>query len=146
MSNAKAECEELLNAVMPFAEQCLSNYREFFPFGATMSQSGEIALAAATDGEEEQPPSEELIELLTEGFREGARNREYRATGLVYDALTVPPGKNAKQDTIICAFDHQDNYSIKICFPYQFDADDELVIEDPYAVEGEYEIFGNSPS
>ena len=146
MSNAKAECEELLNAVMPFAEQCLSNYREFFPFGATMSQSGEIAMAASADEDDEQPQSEDLIALLAESFRNGARNGEYRATGIVYDALTVPPGQNTKQDTIICAFDHQDSYSIKICFPYRFDADDELIIEDPFAVEGEYEIFVSSPS
>jgi hypothetical protein len=143
MSSAKDECEELLGELMPFAEQCLTRYHEFFPFGAAVSQSGETIMLGAAE-EDEQPESEELIALLNEGFREGVQSGEYRATGLVFDALTTPPDKNTKQDTVICALDHQDNYSVKVCFPYHFDADDQLVIEEPFAVEGDYSVFGNT--
>lgn len=143
MGAAKNECERLLGELMPFAEQCLTRYREFFPFGATMSQSGEIVMTAATDGRE-HPPSDDLIALFIAGFRNGAQAGEYKATGIAFDALTIPPGRDVKQDTIVCTLDHQDNYSIKVCFPYKFDLNDQLVVEDPYAVEGEYKVFGKS--
>jgi hypothetical protein len=42
MKTPREECEDLMNAVLPFAKQMLSQHREFFPFGGTMSPSGEI--------------------------------------------------------------------------------------------------------
>jgi hypothetical protein len=101
-------------------------------------------LVSADEEEEEQPESDELIAILNECLREGAVNGDYRATCVAFDALTSPPDKDDKQDTIICLLDHQDSYSVKVCFPYHFDADDSLVVEDPYAVDGDYEIFGKT--
>src|SRR5262245_5639067 len=38
--SAKEDCEDLMNAVLPFAREMLSKHREFYPFGAAMSPSG----------------------------------------------------------------------------------------------------------
>ena len=40
MSSAKEECEQLLGELMPFAEQCLTRYREFFPKTAHLRVPG----------------------------------------------------------------------------------------------------------
>jgi hypothetical protein len=64
MVSPKEECEDLMNGVVRFAAEMLCKHREFFPFGGTMSPSGQMAFAHAWDGKDEQPPSVELIELL----------------------------------------------------------------------------------
>src|SRR4051794_35418046 len=114
MSQAKAECENLLGQLMPFIERMLAENREFFPIGAAMLQSEEIELVSADEEEEEQPQADELIAILNECLREGAENGDYRATCVAFDALAASPDKDDKQDTIICTVDHQDNYSVKV--------------------------------
>ena len=126
---------------MPFAEQMLREHHEFFPFGATMDNDGEMANAGGWTGDE-QPESAEVIELLEKGLQEGAKNGEYKATALVYDVRIVPPGKQGKQDAIAVACDHRDNYSVVVYFPYSFDAGGELVIEAPFGSAGKGKVFG----
>jgi len=98
-TKAKAECEELMNVLAPFAQQMLEKHSEFFPFGGTMKGNGEIAHVAGYDGRE-QPPSADIIKLLKDGFRSGARSGQYKATGLVYDVRVVLPSSGQKSDAI----------------------------------------------
>lgn len=142
MNDAQSDCEQLLGALMPFVSQMLSEHGEFYPVGAVMTPDGECQLAAAADDDEDdQPDSSELIEMFESQFSEGAKLGEYKATAVVYDALTVPPDKDKKQDTIICLLDHSADYSVKVCFPYTLTGG-ELDLEDPFAVEGDYKVFG----
>src|SRR5438309_3725635 len=63
LSQPKADCETLMNSVLPFAERMLKEYGEFFPFGGAMRPSGEIvSVGGKTD--QERPPSAEVIKLL----------------------------------------------------------------------------------
>ncbi len=140
MNDPKAECEELMHSALPFAEQMLAKYGEFFPFGATMSASGVIAnVAGATS--DEHPPSAEIMGLLEQGFREGAREGKYRATALVYDALVVPPGGSVKQDAIAVRLDHRGGYSVVVFFPYTRRAGAKPDIQAPFATAGQGTIF-----
>ncbi len=143
MSSAKEECESLMNSLMPFAEQMLTKHREFFPFGGTMGDDGEIKPVAAST-EDEQPPSAELIELLNGAYRQQAQAGQVKATALVYDIQTIPPGKEEKQDAIAVSLDHRDDFSAVVVFPYAFDSDGALEIETPFAVQGENKIFGQA--
>ena len=65
---------------------------EFFPFGCTMSADGEIAHSAGWTGAE-QPTSAEVIELLNDGFRNGAQRGEYKATAPGRAAVMTTFGK-----------------------------------------------------
>jgi len=38
---------------------------------------------------------------------------------------------------------HRDNYSLVVTFPYHFGAEGELVIEEPFANDGEHDVFEN---
>ena len=140
MTDPKSECEKVMNSVLPFAEEMLTKHREFLPFGGTMSADGEIAQMAGW-ANDEYPPSAEVIDVLERGFRAGAQAGDYKATALVYDILTTPPGKEDKQDAIAIALDHRDNYSVIVIFPYSFTADDQLEIETPIAIQGKNKIF-----
>jgi hypothetical protein len=140
MKGPKEECEDLMNSVLPFAQQMLTQYREFHPFGGAMALDGEIVSVGADSGDE-HPAAQELISVLEEGFRDGARTGKYKATALVVDMLVVPPGRDAKQDAIAVRLDHLDGYSVIVVFPYVIDASGSVTIETPYAGKGERRIF-----
>ena len=140
MSDPKAQCEDVMNAVLPFAEEMLTKHREFYPFGGTMSADGEIAHTGGWTGDE-QPESSEVIDLLEKAFRAAAARGEYKATALVYDIRTIPPGKHDKQDAIAVALDHRDKYSVIVIFPYSFAPNGQLEIDAPFASQGENKIF-----
>ena len=72
MSDPKSEVELLMNDAIAFADQLLREHGEFLPYGAAMKANGDIVSVAAHDGTE-QPPSQKLIELLKDGFRQSAR-------------------------------------------------------------------------
>jgi len=140
---AKDDCNQLINATLPFAEKMLREYGEFLPFGAQMLLDGEIVSVGADDGED-QSRSQNLIELLKDAFKAGADKGDLIATALVYDVRTMPPGAVQKSDAIALNLDHSDNYSVTVFFPYEITGG-EPVIGEPFASGGDYAIFP-SPS
>ena len=140
MTDPKTECQDLMNALLPVAEEMLTKHREFYPFGGTMLADGQIAHTAGWTGDE-HPPSAEIIQLLQDAFRDGAANGEYRATALLYDVRVTPPDRQQKQDAIAVALDHRDQYSRLVLFTYAFADDGQLEIDSPFATEGQNSVF-----
>src|SRR5262252_7105294 len=95
----KEEVEQLMNALIPFAQQMLAKRGEFYPYGGAITSAGKITMIGATDGDE-HPTSQKLIDTLIEGFRLNAKKGEYRATGLVFDVKVKPPNSDQKTDAI----------------------------------------------
>jgi len=141
---AKADAEKLLDSLMPFAKQMLQNHHEFFPFGGHMASDGTVGQEGAYNGQE-QPPSQELISILKQAHQRDARDKKIRACATIYDIRTIPPGRTQKQDAIAAAVDHVSGYSVVVIFPYTFDAQKNLQVEPPFAMEGAHEIFPRSP-
>ena len=139
MSDPKTDCEALLNFALPFAEQMLAAHGEFFPFAAAMRPGGQIVSIAGYNGTE-RPPSADLIALMKAGFVASARNGEYKATAIVYDALVKPPSGDEKSDAMAVALDHRDTYSITGFFPYNISGG-KLTVSPPFALKGEADIF-----
>jgi hypothetical protein len=137
----KEECELLVNVVVPFARQMLSQHHGFFPFGATLSPSGTVSRTETPKGDH---PPKELIVLIEQGFVDGAQRGLYKATAVALDVKTVPPGKNERQNAVEVRLDHRDNYSVKVVFPYSYSLSGELAFEPPFAVAGDKMIFGPS--
>ena len=129
----KEECEQLMNAILPLAEEMLANYGEFYPCGGAMTVEGEIVHISAK-GETDHPPSQDLIDLLKDSFR--SRRNEYRATAIVADVKTVPPGSQAKTDAIQVLLDHKGGYSVEVFFPYEI-MGGKAVFSEPFAAEGQ---------
>ncbi len=116
VSEAKTECEVLLNEAMPFAQKMLREHGEFYPYGYEMNPTGDIKLVAGYTGTD-HPKSQTIIDLLVEGFKQDAAAKKVKATALVYDMMVVPPGAIVKTDAIAVALDHRDNYSVIVIFP-----------------------------
>jgi hypothetical protein len=139
-AEAKADGEKLIDSLLPFAEKMLQEHREFFPFGGRMSLDGTITHDGAYNGTE-QPPSQDLMDLLRQAHQRDATAQILRACATIYDIRTVPPGRTEKQDAIAAAIDHVSGYSAVVIFPYSFDAARKLEVESPFAVEGAHDIF-----
>lgn len=140
MTSPKSECERLMNAILPFAQQMLQKHGEFFPYGGAINPAGAI-VGVATDAGRANPTSDEVIATTKKCFIAGAKRGEYRATALVYDCRVPIPETGKKGDAIAVALDHEDAYSVTVFFPYVIEKH-RVVIGDVFASEGDYGIFG----
>lgn len=135
----KAECEALMNATLPFAENMLRKDGEFFPYGGALQSNGKIVCLAGYDGRE-HPPSTDVMILLKQGFTAGAKSGEYKATALIYDVRATIPSSGAKSDAIAISLNHRAGYSVIVLYPYELTQGD-LVFGETFAQEGESDIF-----
>jgi hypothetical protein len=138
--SAKEECEQVMNFLIPFAQQMLEKHGEFFPLGAAMQADGKIA-ALPTDVGDEHPPSQRIIDSLTQVFRRGAKEGKYRATGLAYGIRTVPPGSKEETDAVGVRLDHVRGYSVVVVFPYRISPNHVVTFAASFANKGSGDIF-----
>ena len=139
MATPKEDCEKIMNSLLPFAEKMLREHGEFHPFGGAMKPDGEIVHHGAYTGSE-LPKGQELVDLLTEAFRQSAAKGECIATAIVYDIRTIPPGATQKRDAICVSLDHKDDYSVNVAFPYTLNHG-ELSLDTAFATKGDGKIF-----
>ena len=140
MANCKDECELLMSAVLPLAEQMLTEHRALQPFGCTLSAADQIAQVGGWKSEGVADTASTIAEF-EDAFRDGARRGELKATALLHLVSEPAPGSSSPQQAVAVHLDHRDDYSIVVTFPYHFAEGGELVIEEPYAAEGAHKIF-----
>jgi hypothetical protein len=114
---ANPEMDALLDEALNAATYLLNKNGEFFPFGVTMSPNGKTNHVMGYTGEE-QPGSQELIDLLLAGFLQGARKGEYRATALVSDVRVSLDGASTT-DAISVTIEHAEDEPVTCLLPYQ---------------------------
>jgi hypothetical protein len=132
-----------MHAVLPLAQQWLEERREFYPFGATLSPRGGVALLDAWMGAE-HPPADDALAALEETFRDGAAKHRIKATALVVDVHLVPTGSSDRRDAIEVRLDHRNGYSVRIVVPYSFPGgigESAVLLGEPFALRGERRIF-----
>jgi hypothetical protein len=139
MTDARSECETLMQALVPFAEDMLVKHGGFIPFGGVVDKTGSVVHVAAHDGGE-QPPPLELIKRHRDIFRKGGKEGNFRATCLVCDVHMTRPDSGEETDAIHVFLDHRDGFSIEVVFPYRLDGI-ELDVSEPFAQDGENNIF-----
>jgi hypothetical protein len=115
---AHPDLDQLLNVALEFAQKMLKQHGEFFPFGASMALDGKITMDGATTGKE-KPPSQELLDLLSESYTERANKGELRAAAVCADVRVPPPGSEAKTDAIQVGLEHANGEAVTVFLPYQ---------------------------
>jgi hypothetical protein len=90
--------------------------------------------------------SQARIELLEDTFRAAAERGSYKATGIVYDARTVPPGATQRADAIAMRLDHIGGYSVIVMIPYSLRPGGDLVKGPIFATKGDRSIFPGEAS
>jgi hypothetical protein len=138
----KEEAQQLVDAVLPFAEQALSKHGEFYPFGAELTSSGKIEAAMGYNGQE-HPSSAEIIAMLHTGLGARAKAGQVRATALVYDARVQLLGTSSKSDAVAIELEHRAGYNVTVYFPYTVKGSI-VSFATPFAAAGPHQVFGGS--
>jgi len=133
------QAEELLAHLIPFAEKMLEENGEFFPFAGKVANDGDIYHVAGYDGEE-QPPSNQIRQLLESGLRQEAERGECRLSVLVSNVNLVDSQTGETEDAIHAAIEHQEGYSVDVYFPYSL-VDGALEMREPKAQERTPTVF-----
>ena len=107
---AQDDLDGLLNITLPFAQQMLADHGEFYPFGATVTSSGQKRLLAGELGRE-HPASGDVLSLLVEGLR---RDRDgLRAVAMCTDVRLLDG------DAVRVELEHQDGQAVAVLLPYR---------------------------
>ena len=136
-SQAQAEAEELVNAVLPRAEGMLIAHGQFFPFGGALTLAGEITELSV--GEAHRDSSvETVVEALKDSLRGGAH--AFRATALVFPVEAQLPGRDSASDAVAIALDHRADFSVVLIVPYVL-LEGAVQFGEAVAQQGDYDIF-----
>jgi hypothetical protein len=138
--NAKQECENLMNNLLPTAQNMLGTYREFYPYGGYIELDGQIRHVGVKDETTEYPQSEDMIAALEKLFLEMARANECKVTAIVCDVRVNVPSTDRKGDAIQVRLDHVDGYSMEVFFPYEI-VKDEVRYGETFVYKGKGAIF-----
>jgi hypothetical protein len=139
MTTPKADCEALMNSVLPLAEHMLATQGSFLPYGGAMRDDGEVVTVGGDDGNARPQPTE-TIALMKSAFVAAARTGDYKATAIVYDVKVKLPSTGERSDAIAVSLDHRDSYSVVVLFPYRIDSG-RLTVGEAFAQAGDADIF-----
>ena len=142
---AHPELNALFKTLLPFVQTMLREHGEFYPFGAVMTSSGEIQQVGAKMEDDDHPPSQPCIDLLTEAFKKQAKKGELRAAGICYDVLTVPPGEVEKRDAVCCCLEHYSGETVDVFVPYTRTADGGIEYGEIFAAKRIGQFFCELP-
>jgi hypothetical protein len=137
---SREQLDELLNTLIPFAQQQLERHGEFYPFGATMSHAGEVGFLAGY-AEDEHPESQPLIDLLVDGLR--SKRDQYVATGICFDSRTEDPRTGEKTDAIAIDLEGVGDNPVTVYLPYHRSRLRGTKYGEIFAAAGERRVFGD---
>ncbi len=122
---AHPDLNALKSALLPIAKHMLTEHGEFFPCGAVMKLDGKIVNCSTFDGDE-RPPSQKLIEILTNEFRELASKGEIKAAGICFDVRVATQNHPEKVDAVQFALEHMNGEAVNVFMPYDLDSSREV--------------------
>jgi hypothetical protein len=135
---AAEDLDQLLNALLPFAQQMLGQHGEFFPFGASIRPDGEVRMAAADAGEA-RPDPEDVLAAVENSLRADAAAGRITAAGTTAN-VTVDLG-DGPTDAIVVDLDHSDGESVRVFLPYSAGDSGGYVYGDMVGGQGDRRFF-----
>ena len=135
----KEQCEVLLDKLLPFAEDQMKKYREFYPFAAVILMDDSVELTGSYDGNE-HPESKDVLADLIQIHKQLAAENKIKASGIVWNAgIASADGKPT--DAIIVSLEHKDDYSVIVGEPYKVGLFKKVTFGNLFAMEGKHDIF-----
>jgi hypothetical protein len=138
------DLDALLNDLLPFAERMLREHGEFYPFGGSITPDGRH-ISVGAKGSSDHPPSQELIDIMTNEFRIQASEGEICAAGICFDIRIVPPGQVDKADAIQLALEREGGDAVDVFIPYAQLPDGEFTYGELFASERRPTMFAQQP-
>ena len=146
----KEQCEVLLDKLLPFAENQMKKYREFYPFAAVILMDDTVELTGSFDGNE-HPESKDVINDhwssvcitpndLIQIHKQLASEGKIKASGIAWNA-SVASADGKPTDAIIVSLEHKDDYSVIVGEPYKVGLFKKVNFGNLFAMEGKHDIF-----
>jgi len=111
--SASQQCQDdldgLLNMTLPFAQQMLQKWAEFYPLGVAVGTGGEAQLFGGDTGPDDRPISATVHASLLDGIRRA--RADYRAVAICSD-VRLPDS-----DAVRVELEHQDGQVMAV-LPY----------------------------
>ncbi|NID14247.1 hypothetical protein [Luteibacter yeojuensis] len=143
MEEIESPVNRLFGFVVEFAEQMLATSGEFFPFGGSITDTGEIAAAAgmADDGSE-HPNAQDVYRRAAQGLASlVSRDDDVAAVVLVANVI-IPTELEPVAESGIRVHVEAPGFARMVYIPYDFTGEDQTVrLHEPVAVEIEAEFF-----
>ena len=136
---SREDLNQLLDALIPFAQKLLSQQGQFLPFAAAINAAGGIRFLGGQAGGDNASPKEIQDHLLGE-LQQGARKGAFRAAGLCSD-MHVRRGEDAATSVIGISLEHSDGTSIDVFLPYTWHGDGRVEYGERFASARELCIF-----
>lgn len=119
-----------------FAEKCLLEYKEYYPFGTVVNKKGELIPIGYKDLETDMPKSQKVIDELTNHFREDFKNGKIRAYAITYDVRVQVNELGEKSDAILIDIVHKDSLDLPLYyFTYSWADNDELIFGESFGLK-----------
>ena len=93
------QLDNLYSTCLDMAVDLLQKHGEFFPFACQLTRSGEIALVGVT-GDDEQPPSQQVIDDLRVVLSAGAKSQAIASCAMAVDIRIRPDAHAEPRDAI----------------------------------------------
>jgi hypothetical protein len=136
-AGTQEDFDGLFGLVLPFAEEMLSTHGEFFPFGGSISSSGEASLTAADPGSGPTPDPDQLLMSLYAGARANATTT--RAAAFVADVRVEG------SDAVRVELEDVEGVALVVLLPYARGGLEEgLVLGEMRVSRGEPKIWATS--
>lgn len=130
----------LLSALIPFAQQKLSENGSFPPFAGTVDSQGQVRGFAAKPEAENMHPGD-MVELLVTNLRESAQRGECRAGAICCDVRVAREAEGEKIDAIAISLETADGTSLECFMPYKKTEAGEYEFEDVFGGPAAPRIF-----
>jgi hypothetical protein len=143
MADPKDEIQQLLNYLLPYAEEMLSKDGEFYPYAATMDAGGEVQAVSAASGE--RPDVGELLLALHAELRDQAAGGAIRASGIAADVTLTDPDSGETTDAVQLELDHADADAVDIYVPY-VSSSEGVTFGELVAAQGREPVFADGTS
>ena len=112
---AQADCDRILDTAVPFAQQMLETYGEFYPYALKLLDNGTTEGLTAKPGQDEWPKSEDVLRNLYQ--RLTAQSATLRAVAVVADVLLTTDANPI--DAVKVEIEHREGVAIAVLIPYE---------------------------
>lgn len=130
----------LSRVMVQFAQELLQKQGEFYPFAATMDETGKVGVLGADIGIE-RPKTTELLTFLLQALRARAQQGGIRAYGICVNVGARLPGYSDNVDAICCQLEHVNARPVQIFVPFHRNERGYLEYDKPVALPGQAQIL-----
>ncbi len=112
---AQGDCDRVLDTALPFAQQMLESYGEFYPYAIRLLDNGSTEGLTTKPGKDEWPKSQLVLDKVYE--RLGAQAGTLRAVAVVTDVLLTTDAEPI--DAVKVDVEHREGVAIAVLVPYE---------------------------